>query len=304
MQLAHAGDDGLPGLLVGLDREGRVLVGEPLDRGAELLLVALGLGLDGDLDHRGREAHRLEHDGVLQVAQGVAGLGLLQAHDGHDLAGADRRDLLTLVGVHLVDLADPLLAAGDGVEHGRARRQLAGVDPDVDQLAQVRVGGDLVGQPGERLVVGGLALDLGVLVVGLVALDRGDVQRRREVLHHRVEQRLHALVLERGAGQDRVELVGERGAADGGLDLLDGELLALEVLLHDLVVGLGQRLEQLLAPLLGLLGHVGGDLLDDVVLAHLGLAAPHQRAHADQVDDADEVATRRRSAAGAPAGWS
>src|SRR6478735_4322015 len=44
VQLAHAGDDGLAGLLVGADLEGRVLLGEALDRGAQLLLVALGLG--------------------------------------------------------------------------------------------------------------------------------------------------------------------------------------------------------------------------------------------------------------------
>src|SRR6185437_2396065 len=45
VQFAHAGDDRLPGLLVGPDLEGRVLFGEPLDRGAQLLLVALGLRL-------------------------------------------------------------------------------------------------------------------------------------------------------------------------------------------------------------------------------------------------------------------
>jgi hypothetical protein len=44
VQLAHAGDDRLPGLLVGADLEGRVLLGEALDRGAQLLLVALRLG--------------------------------------------------------------------------------------------------------------------------------------------------------------------------------------------------------------------------------------------------------------------
>ncbi len=33
----------------------------------------------------------------------------------------------------------------------------------------------------------------------------------------------------------------------------------------------------------------GRDLLDGVVLTHRGLAAPGQRAHPDQVDDADEV---------------
>ena len=34
----------------------------------ELLLVALGLGLDGDLDHRIGERHRLQHDLVVRVA--------------------------------------------------------------------------------------------------------------------------------------------------------------------------------------------------------------------------------------------
>ena len=70
------------------------------------------------------------------------------------------------------------------------------------------------------------------------------------------------------------------------------------------VVGLGQRLEELLAVLGGLLGQLGRDLLDLVVLAHRGLAAPGERAHADQVDDAEEVGLGADRAAGAPAGWS
>jgi hypothetical protein len=143
VQLAHPGDDRLAGLHVALHREGGVLVGQPLDGDAQLLLVALGLRLDGDLDDRGRERHRLQDHGVLRVGEGVPGLGVLETHDRDDLAGADRRDLLTLVRVHLVDLADPLLAAVDRVDHGRAGDQLAGVHPDVDQLAEVRVGGTL-----------------------------------------------------------------------------------------------------------------------------------------------------------------
>src|SRR6476660_3890954 len=289
VELAHAGDDGLTRLLVGLDGEGRVLVGQALDRGAELLLVTLGLGLDRDLDHRGRERHRLEDDLVVRVAQRVTGLGVLETHDRHDLARADRRDLLTLVGVHLVDLADPLLAAVDRVDHGRAGLELARVDPDVDQLAEVRVRGDLVGQARERLVVGRLADDDLVLVLDRVALDAVDVERRGQELHDGVEQGLDALVLERGAAEDRVELVGEGRATDRGLELGDGELTLLEELLHDVVVGLGQRLEELLAVLRGLLGELGGDLLDLVVLTHRGLATPGQGTHADEVDDTEEV---------------
>ena len=62
VELAHAADDGLAGVFVEGDLEGRVLIGELLDGRGELLLVTLGLGLDGDRDHGLREAHGLEHD--------------------------------------------------------------------------------------------------------------------------------------------------------------------------------------------------------------------------------------------------
>ena len=68
---------------------------------------------------------------------------------------------------------------------------------------------------------------------------------------------------------------------------------AAEVLLEQVLVGLGDRLEQHLAVLGDDLGHVGRDLLDVVLGAHgditLGVARPDQRAHLDEVDDADEV---------------
>src|SRR4029450_12970076 len=60
VELAHARDQGLAGLLVGADAEGRILVAEPLEACAELVLVALRLRLDRDRDHRLRELHRLE----------------------------------------------------------------------------------------------------------------------------------------------------------------------------------------------------------------------------------------------------
>ena len=60
VQLAHAGDDRLAGLLVGAHAERRVLVGQRLERLAELVLVALRLRLDGDVDHRLGELHPLE----------------------------------------------------------------------------------------------------------------------------------------------------------------------------------------------------------------------------------------------------
>nr|AHE14890.1 hypothetical protein asmbl_2 [uncultured bacterium] len=140
----------------------------------------------------------------------------------------------------------------------------------------------------ERLVLVRVPDDLG-LTVERGADDGLDVQRAGQVVDDRVEQRLHALVLEGGAGEDRVDLRGDGRLADRGLQALDGDLLAAEVGLHEGVVEVRDVLEQLLAVLGGLVGELGGDLLDGVVLAHLGLTAPGEGLHLHQVDDADEV---------------
>jgi hypothetical protein len=96
-----------------------------LDQGdAHLLLTGLGLGLDGDADDGVGELHGLEDDRVLLIAQGVAGGGVLQAHGGGDIAGVDLVDILPVVGVHLQDAADALLAFRAGVEHGGAGGQV------------------------------------------------------------------------------------------------------------------------------------------------------------------------------------
>ena len=67
VQLAHAGDERLARLRVGLDAEGRVLLGQSLEGDGQLVLVGLGLGLDLDLDDRLGEGHRLEDDRVVGV---------------------------------------------------------------------------------------------------------------------------------------------------------------------------------------------------------------------------------------------
>ena len=158
MQLAHPGDLGLAGLLVGAHLEGRVLLGQPPERDRHLLLVGLGLGLDRDLDHRLGEHDRLELDRAVGRRQRVAGRDLLDPDRGGDVAGEDLLDLLALVGVHHQDAADPLGAAGADVEHARARLEAPGVHAEVCELADVRVGHDLERQRRERIVVGGVAM--------------------------------------------------------------------------------------------------------------------------------------------------
>ena len=159
VELAHPGDHDLAGLLIGLDPEGRVLrhqLAEPL---TELLLVGLGLRLDGQRDDRLREVHRLEHDRVPLVADRVAGRDRLEADRRGDVARVDFLDLLALVRVHLQQAAETLGLLLGRVVDRRPGRHDARVDADERELTDERVGHDLEAQRRERRVVRRRPLD-------------------------------------------------------------------------------------------------------------------------------------------------
>ena len=128
---------------------------ERLERLAELVLVVLGLRLDGHVDDRLGEDHPLEDDRVAAVAQRVAGGGVLEAEAGDDVAGHGHVEVFALVGVHQQDAAEALASLLGGVVDLVALVDLARVHPEVGQLAE-RVGDDLERQRGERLVVAAL----------------------------------------------------------------------------------------------------------------------------------------------------
>ena len=173
VELAHAVDQRLAGFLVGFDPEGRVLLAEPLQGGAHLLLVGFGLRLDRDRDHRLREFDALQRDRGVGRGQRVAGAGFLEADPGADVARVDLLDLLAAVGVHHQQPPDPLGPAGFHVEDAAAGFELARVDAEVGELADVGVGHDLEGERGEGPAVVGGALGLGRLVLALAGRDRG-----------------------------------------------------------------------------------------------------------------------------------
>ena len=124
VQLAHAADDRLPAVLVGRDPEGRIFLRQLAERNPHLFLIALGLGLDGNRDHRVGELDRLQHDRVLFVGDGVAGGHVLQADAGADVSGENFRNLLALVGVHAQQAADALTALLTRVINAVAALQL------------------------------------------------------------------------------------------------------------------------------------------------------------------------------------
>src|SRR2546425_7322644 len=285
VKLAHAVDQRLARLLVAGHPERRVFQREPRQGYAELLLVGPRLGLDRHRDHRLGEGHRLQHDRPIGITQGVAGGRELQPDGGRDVAGRDGLALFLLVRVHPEQSPDPLLLVLGRVVHARARLERAGVHTEEDQLADVLIVHDLEGQRRERRVVGRLPL-FDLFGLGIDALDRRDVQGRRQVVDHRIQQRLHALVLEGRAAEDRKELHADRTLAHGRLQLGGRDRLAVYVLLHQVLVDLGEPFDHFLSILLDLLLHVRWDLdFRELLAQRVIVVGPHQPDLVDQVDE-------------------
>src|SRR5690606_11127579 len=117
VQFAHAGDDGLTGFLIGPDPDGRILRRELAKGHAHFFLIRLGARLDGDGNHRLGEFHALQNDDLLEIAQGIASGGVLEADGRGDVPRQHFLDFLAVVAVHLHHAADALLRALDRVEH-------------------------------------------------------------------------------------------------------------------------------------------------------------------------------------------
>ncbi len=230
----------------------------------------------------------------MQIAQRVAGAGVLEAGERDDVAGVGLLDVLAVVGVHQQHAADALAPVLGRVDDRSAGLDLAGIDAAEGDRADERIVHDLEREHGERLGVVRHAHDFGA-GVDVDALDAAAIDRRRQKIDHRVQQRLHALVLERRAAQDRHERDLPDRLADEALERVDVGLVAVEVRRHDVVVEFDRRLDQNMAVFLGPGLQVGGNLFV-VVLGAETFLFPHDRFHPQQVDETLEVRTRSRSA--------
>ncbi len=111
VQFAHAADDRLSAVRIGVHAERRIFLRQSRQSQAHLFLVALRLRLDRNRNHRSRELNRLEQYRMAFVANRVARRDVLQSDAGADVARINLADLFALVGVHLQQASNALGAA-------------------------------------------------------------------------------------------------------------------------------------------------------------------------------------------------
>ena len=258
-----------PGLLVAPQPQRRILLGEPADRGRDLLLLALDLRRDREAHHRLGEDDLGQLGADLPVGQQVAGADVLELGDGADVALAELLHAGVLLALQLQQRPHPLLGVPARVDERRV-----GGDGALEDAEEVDPAGERVGQrlEDERGRLGALDLDRRALL-----------RRRRNALDDEVEQRVRAEVLRRDAARDGEHLAPRDRELERRGDGVRVELLAAEVLLHQRLVGLDDLVEQLLAVLLRELEHLVGDRGR---LALLAAVRARVGAHVEDVDDA------------------
>ena len=224
---------------------------------------------------------------LLARRERVAGLGHGELGDRADLAGLEFADRFLFLAVQQQQLADALVLVAGRVPDVGLRLERARHDAQVGQPADERIGrglehadeqravlvrGDLhgrtalVGRPGRRFVGGG-----------------------GEIADDRVEQAAQLDALGRRSDEDRRQDAVLHALAEAQLQLVVGDVLALEVLGQHLVVGLGGGFEELVAPAGDLVGHVVGDRDLDLVVAvpAIGLAVDEIDVAAERLAGAD-----------------
>ena len=185
-----------------------------------------------------------------------------------------------IAAAHHIQVGQTIALAGTRVDQLKARLKRARQHLDKADATLLRIGQRLKHKRHRTIIV---TRDLKRIAVDKRHL--AVVGRRREVRRDVVQQRVDALLLNAIARKDRhKDALGNRLRQQALKLLLRQRLLAFQVLHHQLIVGLGHQLAQMVMGFLGL----GTILLGNLRLNGFGAVAV-ARLHAHQVDNAVKV---------------
>src|ERR1700722_11881666 len=213
VEFAHSGNQRLAGVRFSRNTESRIFLCQALHRHAEFVLVRFGLRLDSYRKNWSREIDGLQNHLLVLVAQRVSGVDTLQTNYRANVAGINLFNFFALVSMHLQHAADAFARALAGVVHVATGFENAGINADIRHMTDEWVGHNLKSQRGEWRIIRSAA-QLHFIGFWVHTFKWRNVRRRRQVIDHRIEQRLNAFILKRRTSQHRHDLQRQRGLAD------------------------------------------------------------------------------------------
>src|SRR5205085_5788880 len=202
MQFAHAGDDGLAGVLVRIHAESWIFFSQALQRDAHFFLIQLCLWLNRHRNDGIRKGRRLEQDWMVLIAESIAGGDVLDANDGCDVARITSFDVFALVRLNLDQTRNPFALVRARIVNGVALGKGSGINPEENQLADEWVAPKLERERAEISTVVGRRLHW-LMRIGLHPLRWRNIQRAWQVIDNCIEQVLDTDVLQRRTANDR-----------------------------------------------------------------------------------------------------
>src|SRR5690606_1257773 len=151
VKFAHAAQDSLTSLLVGVNPKGWILFYQLRNSHSQFIRIRLLLRFNGVTDNRLWKHHRFQNYFAFLITKGVARLDVLKAHHSTDISAMQTLDLILLVGVHLKHARDSFFLSGTRIVDVRARLEHARVCPDKAQTTHERIGCNVKGKRRERL---------------------------------------------------------------------------------------------------------------------------------------------------------
>jgi len=259
VDLAHAGDNHLLGLIVPVEMHGGVFFDQAVDGRDDLVLVSPAFGFDGERHDRGRRRNLFIDDGILFAADGVTGARFLQFGKGGDITGNDNFCRFLSLAFEEEDIAETFRQLAGGVVHPRVGGQDAGIDPKEGQAARIGVGNGLENQGGKGRGFFGEAYFL-FFSVRLFPLDRSAINGRGQVLDDEVHQQVRADIFQGRAANHGNDPPRMNARLQSAAQLVVGQLPGVEVFVHHRFVRFGDVLHHGFPQALGLLLQIGGNV--------------------------------------------
>ncbi len=262
--LSQAGDKLLAGLGVVFKGDGGVLLHQPQKGLGNFALIPLALELDRHGEAWLWEGSLFKENQPLGIADGIPCDSLRQLADDANIPSANIIGILLFFAPDGHQLAHPLRHTGPDVGGAGGGGQLAGHHLDIGHLPHKGVGDRFENKGGQGVV--GVAVQVQLLAAGGLHLLPGVIGGGGQDGDNGVEQGIDGLGGEGGAAEHRGDGAGAHTLEKALADLLLGEVLPGEELIHQLLGGLGHRFLDVVLQGVHHPGGSGGDL-------HVGLAA-------------------------------